>query len=111
MEVLFGDARLKQLCETPRLRQRAFQSATADKLATRLDELQAAASMAVARSLPGKWEELTGDRRGQLSCRIDKKLRLIVRPTRQPPPSKPDGGLDWTAIDSVTVIEVVNYHD
>ena len=67
--------------------------------------------MEVMRKLPGAWEELTGGRKGQFSCRLDKKLRLLVRPTRQPPPLKPDGGLDWPAVDAITVIEVVNYHD
>lgn len=107
----FLDLRLKKLCEDKPSRQRAFGKPAADKLATRLDDLAAAASMEVVRSLPGNWEELIGDRKGQFSCRLDKKLRLIVKPTRQPPPLKADGGLDWAAIDAVTVIEVVNYHD
>ena len=50
------------------------------------------------RNLPGHWEELTGDRKGQFSCRLASGLRLIVRPKRQPPPAKPDGGLDWRAV-------------
>ena len=75
------------------------------------DDLRAAANMEIVRHLPGGWEELTGNRRGQFSCRLDKKLRLVIRPSRQPPPLKPDGGLDWSAIDAITVTEVVNYHD
>lgn len=111
MIVGFLDHRLKKLCEDKPSRLRVFGKTASDKLATRLDDLSAASSMEVARSLPGSWEELTGDRKGQFSCRLDKKLRLIVKPTRQPPPIKADGGLDWVAIDAVTVIEVVNYHD
>ncbi len=63
------------------------------------------------RNLPGKWEELARDRAGQFSARLAGGLRLIVKPSKQPPPAKPDGGLDWPAIDSMTVIEVVDYHD
>ena len=111
MKVEFPDARLKKACEDKATRQRQYQKAAADKLATRLDDLAAAASMETMRQLPGSWEELTGNRRGQFSCRLDKKLRLVVRPTKQPPPTKPDGGLDWAAIDAITVVEVVNYHD
>ena len=111
MNVDFIDARLKSTCEDKASRQRSFQKAAADKLMHRLDDLRAAANMAIVRKLPGAWEELGGDRKGCFSCRLDKKLRLIVRPTRQPPPCKPDGGLDWAAIDAVTVTEVVNYHD
>ena len=111
MQVEFVDQRLKKTCEDKATRQRTFQKSAADKLALRLDDLRAAANMEAARHLPGSWEELSGDRKGQFSCRLDKKLRLIVKPTRQPPLLKPDGGLDWTAIDALTVIEVVNYHD
>ena len=111
MHVEFVDARLKKTCEDKASRQRAFQKAAADKLAQRLDDLRAARCMDDMHHLPGSWEELTGDRRGQFSCRLDKKLRLVLRPTQQPAPTKPDGGLDWATIDAVTILEVVNYHD
>ena len=111
MRVEFLDARLKKSCEDKAARQRLFQKAAAEKLATRLDDLAAAATMEMVRHLPGSWEELTGDRKGQFSCRLDKKLRLVIRPTMQPSPAKPDGGLDWAAVEAVTVLEVVNYHD
>lgn len=111
MQVEFVDARLKRLCEDKTVRQRQWQKAAADKLASRLDDLAAAADLEMLRKLPGKWEELTGDRKGQFSCRLDKKLRLVIRPTKQPPPAKPDGGLDWCAVDAVTVLDVENYHD
>lgn len=111
MNVEFISDRLKKTCEDRAARQRAFQKDAADKLAQRLDDLRAAADLEVLRNLPGSWEELKGDRKGQFSCRLDKKLRLVVKPTQQPPPLKPDGGLDWTAIDAIIVLEVVNYHD
>jgi proteic killer suppression protein len=111
MQVEFLDAKLKRLCEDKSARQRQWQKAAADKLAARLDDLVAAASLEVLRMLPGKWEELTGDRKGQLSCRLDKKLRLVIRPKQQPPPTKADAGLDWRAVDAVIILEVENYHD
>ena len=104
------DVRLKKICEDMAVRQRLFQESASDKLALRLDDLRAAPNMEMARRLPGNWEELKGDRRGQFSCRLGNKLRLIVKPTRQPPPLKSDGGLDWPAVDALTVTVVVNYH-
>ena len=111
MEVSFANERLKRACESAPERRRRFGEPAAGKLKARLDDLDAAASMEDVRNLPGRWEELTGDRRGQFSCRLFGGLRLIVRPKRQPPPVKPDGGLDWQGIDQVTVLEVVDYHD
>ena len=81
------------------------------KLRNRLDDLDAAQSMDDLLNLPGKWEELKNDRAGQFSARLHGGLRLIVKPQKQPPPTKPDGGLDWRAIDSIHIIEMVDYHD
>ena|SRR5438874_13830176 len=111
MEVGFANERLKKTFESPAERKKRFGEPAAGKLKTRLDDLDAAQSMEDMRNLPGHWEELTGDRKGQFSCRLASGLRLIVRPKRQPPPAKPDGGLDWRAVDQVTVLEVVDYHD
>jgi toxin HigB-1 len=111
MNILFINDRLKKLCEDKSARQRAYQTDAADKLARRLDDLHDAANMAVMRTLPGSWEELKGDLKGHLSCRLDKKLRLVIKPSKQPPPAKPDGGLDWVAVDAITVVAVENYHD
>ena len=81
------------------------------KLKTRLDDLDAAQSMEPMRNLPGHWEELKHNRAGQFSARLQGGMRLIVKPQKHPPPTKPDGGLDWSAIDSIYIVEMVNYHD
>ena len=111
MQVLFSSDRDKKFFESKSEQTRRFGPDAAKKLKLRLDDLDATASMEDMRNLPGKWEELTGDRVGQFSARLAGGLRLIVKPSEQPPPAKPDGGLDWPAIDSITVIEVVDYHD
>ncbi len=110
MEITFLDEKLKNLCENAKERKRHWGEPAAKNLKTRLDDLDAAACMEEMRNLPGRWEELSGKLAGYFSCRLDKGLRLILRPKRQPPPTKLDGGLDWFAIDQVTVTEVVNYH-
>jgi toxin HigB-1 len=102
VEVTFLTERLKKTCESSAERKKRFGEPAASKLKNRLEDM---------RNLPGHWEELTGNRKGQFSCRLAGGLRLIVRPKRQPPPTKPDGGLDWRAIDQVTVLDVLDYHD
>ena len=54
--------------------------------------------------------ELKGNRTGQLSVDLVHPLRLIFRPTAQPPPTKTDGGLDRSKVKSVTIIEVTDPH-
>jgi len=99
------------VCHDKRLATKACGPESAKKLKLRLDDLDAAQCMDVMRTLPGHWEELKHDRAGQFSARLHGGLRLIVKPQKQPPPTKPDGGLDWLAIDSLYILEVLDYHD
>lgn len=101
----------KLFFENPRKVKAAYGEPSAKKLQNRLDDLHAAPSMETMRSLPGSWEELKGDRKGQFSARLQDGRRLIVRPQKEPPPTKPDGGLDWRAIDGLYIVEVVDYHE
>jgi toxin HigB-1 len=101
----------KLFFENSRKVKAAYGDPSAKKLQSRLDDLQAAPSMETMRSLPGSWEELTRDRKGQYSARLQDGRRLIVRPQKDPPPTKADGGLDWRAIDSIYIVEVVDYHE
>ena len=111
MKLDFLTAKDKAFYQDSKQVTRAFGSESAEKLKTRLDELGAAQSMDAMRTLPGHWEELRKDRAGQFSGRLPGGLRLIVKAQRQPPPFKPDGGLDWCAIDSLYIVEVVDHHD
>ena len=111
MQILFASDRDKKFFESKSETTRRFGPEAAKKLKRCLDDLDAARSMEDMRNAPGKWEELKADRTGQFSARLGGGLRLIIKPSKQPSPKKPDGGLDWPAIDSVTVIEVTDYHD
>lgn len=89
---------------------RTYGADLAKRIRRRLDELQDAETLGDLRTLPGRCEELTGDRAGQLSVRVSANDRLIFRPNHDPRPEKEDGGLDWTQVTAVEVIEVVDYH-
>jgi plasmid maintenance system killer protein len=77
----------------------------------RLDDLGAAQTLEVMRNLPGRCHELEGDRSGQLSIDLDGPYRLLFAPVDNPPPEKPDGGLDWRRVTAIILIEVVDTHD
>ena len=76
----------------------------------RLDDLDAAEVLEDMRSLPGRCEELAGDRAGDLSVRLSGNWRLIFKPINDPKPTKEDGGLDWTQVTAVEITNVVDYH-
>ena len=111
LKIDFLNAKDKAFFENPKQVTKAHGLETSKKLKTRLDDLDAAHSMEDMRSLPGHWEEFKNNRAGKFSARLAGGLRLIVGPQKQPPPTKPDGGLDWRAIDSIYILEVVDYHD
>ena len=111
LKIDFLDLRFRTVCHDKRLATKAYGPESAKKLKLRLDDLDAAQCMDVMRTLPGHWEELKHDRAGQFSARLHGGLRLIVKPQKQPPPTKPDGGLDWLAIDSLYILDVLDYHD
>jgi plasmid maintenance system killer protein len=110
VEVLFANKKLRQLCQSREALQREHGQGCARKVMGRLLDLEAAESLDDIRTLPGKCHELSGDRAGQLALNLSDGKRLIFEPAADPPPSKGDGGLDWTNVRSVRVIAILNYH-
>jgi toxin HigB-1 len=83
----------------------------ADRINRRLADLQAAPTLETMRALfTGRCHELMGDRKGQLALDLEHPYRLIFEVDHDPVPSKVDGGLDWSAVTAVIIIEVVDYH-
>ena len=111
MDIFFESRQLAEVCSSRKALVRAFGPARARKIERRLQQLTAAAVLSDLRNAPGRCHELTVDRPGQLSLDLDHPQRLIFRPTKQPPPAKSDGGLDWSTVDSVTVIEIADTHE
>lgn len=111
MQVGFSDSRTQDLFNSSRELARKFGPENARVIRRRLDDLRAAPSLEEARKLPGRLEELKGDHKAQCSMRLSGAYRLIFRPTANPLPTKPDGGLDWPQIRAITVLGVENYHD
>lgn len=90
---------------------KAYGSDGARRLATRLQELEAAASLADMRALPqARAHELTGDRDEQISLDLDHPRRLILSVANDPIPRSAEGGLDWGQITAVVVEEITDTH-
>ena len=76
----------------------------------RITQLEAADTLEDMRSLPGNWHELHEDRDGQIAANLSANLRLIIKPANNPLPLDDDGGLDWSSVDSVNIVEIADYH-
>jgi proteic killer suppression protein len=110
VEIEIATAKLQKTLATEHDRVCAYGPPAAKALGRRLTQLHAAQNLEVMRTLPGNCHELKGDRKGQLAVEVTKGLRVVFRPTEHPPPSRSDGGLDWSAVTAITVLEVTDYH-
>ena len=79
----------------------------------RLDDLFDAENLAVMGKLPQvKCHELKGNRAGQLAVKLDKGFRLVFEVANEPVPRKKDGGLDWTQVTAIRILELAeDYHE
>jgi plasmid maintenance system killer protein len=111
LDILFADEKLKKLLNTERVLKREYGIANAKVFARRMSDLRAAPCLKVMASLLGRCEELKFDRKGQLSLRLHGGYRLVFEPAHDPVPRRPDGGLDWSAVTGIRILEIVDYHD
>jgi plasmid maintenance system killer protein len=110
LEITFATKKLEKLMNSDEQLRISYGAKKAEQLRRRLDDLDAAVCLEDMRELPGRCEELTSDRKGELSMRVSANDRLIFRPDHDPLPRKPDGGLDWNRVTRIVILEVVDYH-
>ena len=110
MDIEFKTKRLAADCNQDQRAQRRWGAGNARRLRRRLDDLRAAANLADFRKVHPRCHELKGDRQGQLAIDLVHPFRLIVEPADDPPPTRADGGLDWTKVEFLRIVEVEDYH-
>lgn len=116
MEIEFRTKKLKKELSTEGALTRlhgAKRAKRAKVLKRRMVQLHAAESLADLSppyTGPARCHELTGDRAGQLSVDLDHPYRLIFETSMEPPPTKPDGGLDWAKVTAITIHGVEDTH-
>lgn len=112
MDVYFRTSKFRKHTETIASAQREWGERRGKLLRRRLDELAAAVpSLEMMRKLPGaRCHELTGNLKGKLAVDLDHPYRLLFEPAHDSVPRKPDGGLDWTQVTAITVLEIIDYH-
>ena len=111
MEINFASRKLQKACNSEKEMRARFGKPLAERLQQRLSELKAAETLEdVSRLPPARCHELSQDREGQLAVVLVQPQRLIFETDHNPVPYKPDGGLDWTQVTRIRVIEITDYH-
>lgn len=110
MVITFDTDALREACNNDKVAKKKYGAPNQKQLRKRLDDLAAADTLAVIGTI-GNCHELVANWAGHLALNLAGGTRLIFRPTQQPPPAKPDGGLDWTQVRAVTIAAIEDYHD
>lgn len=110
MEIQFANRKLERvLNEQKRLVQEY--GSRAKLIRQRLDELRAADSLAVMRTLPSAdCHPLTGNRKGQYAVNVGHPFRMVFLPINDPLPEREHGGLDEAKVTIIEIQEIVDYH-
>ena len=109
MEVVFRNERLRKLINDFSALQRKYGEQVAKKVAIRLHHLESVRTLEDMKSLPGRCHELKHDRKGQLALDLSKNYRLVFQP-REASSTEGGGSLDWSQVESVVVLEIIDYH-
>lgn len=110
MEITFDDNKLEKLANDFKKCQKVMGIRRAKLYNKRLSDLRNAYTLEDVRHLPGRYHELTDDRKGQWSCDLDQPFRLVFLPHEKPIPTDEDGKYIWFEIQGVEIIEITNYH-
>lgn len=112
MDISFVDAKLEKIVADERKLLKAFGKNRAKLLQRRLAVLEAAHTLDdISRTRPERCHELVGNRKGQLSIDLDHPFRLIFVQGHAQRPEKADGGLDWSNVTAIRIVEIVDTHD
>jgi proteic killer suppression protein len=110
VNVTFSNSRLEKLANNYKKCQKDMGQIRAKLFHKRLGDLHNAFTLEDVRHLPGRYHELTGDRKGQWACDLDHPYRLVFEPHEKPVPTDQDGKFIWLQIRGIEMVEIVNYH-
>ena len=110
MNLNFSDNKLEKYANNDRTGSKKLGEKRFKKYKQRLDQLKASKTLEDVRFQPGRFHELTSDRKGQWACELDHPYRLIFEPQENPIPIDSDGKYIWVEIKGVEIIEIDDYH-
>lgn len=111
MELSFSSKKLAKLLNSQKDTLRAYGADNGKRILMRLQQLASATNLAEFAKLPQtRVHELKADRDEQISVDVRHPYRLLLLPDHEETPRKDDGGLDWSRINKVIVIEIADTH-
>lgn len=110
MDVTYKNNKLRKYAEDAKFSIQKLGKRRSELYLQRIGDLMAAQTLEEVRNLPGRYHELTENRKGQWACDLDQPYRLIFEPHEDPIPTNADGQYIWLEIKGVEIIDIDNYH-
>lgn len=110
MIITFADRNLRKYANDNKLAIKKMGVKQAKIYQKRLDDMATALSFGDLKFLPGRFHQLTGNRKDCWACDLDHPYRLVFEPAVNPIPKDTDGKQMLNSINSLEVLEVTNYH-
>lgn len=111
MELSFQNKKLKKLLSTEKEVLRTYGPENGKRLLRKMTQLAAVNNLAELSQLPAtRLHPHIGNNKGLLSLDLKHPLRLLIKPNHDEPPLKEDGGLDWSRVTKVKIIEITDPH-
>jgi proteic killer suppression protein len=101
---------MAKICNSGQERVKAFGPERAKKVGLRLDQMRAAMSLQVFKTVHPRCHSLTGDRNGQWSADLDGPYRLIFEIADDPIPLDEHGNINLAQVRKVRIIDVADTH-
>lgn len=112
MIVQFAMTHLREMCNDDRLATRRLGALRACLLRRRLAQMDAARTLAILLTTPGRPHPLKGDKAGVFSIDLDGPTRLLFEPIQPPlPPQKGRKALDPNDITAVRILGIEDTHE
>lgn len=109
VEVRYASNHIRKLVEDESFRKRKL-GQNIKKFVFRIAQLSSAPHFESLRGIPGRFHELSADRKGQWACDLVGKDRLVFRPCVDAVTLDDNGQYIWAEIHCVEVLEIVDYH-
>ena len=110
VDISYTSRKMQKDCSSEKKMAARWGTLTARRLMSRLTEMEAAVTLEDLRNLP---QARCHERKGKgclLSVDLAQPYRLVFQPDHDPFPVKPDGGLDWTRVTRILILEVDDPH-
>jgi len=112
MEILFENDKSQKLFSSKTALRKKFGEAHAVVIQRRMKQLLALSRLSDLFTLKHlRPHELSGRRKGQFSINTKDQFRLLFSPGHNPVPAKEDGGMDWTKITKIVILEIGDTHE